>query len=139
MRRTSLAKPSKGETAPKFLRGASLRKVVFERDQGVCALCGLDTAALEAAIVAIPCHTEARGYWRSHVLRKEGWPTKGSLWLADHIVPVAEGGGDLGMDNLRTLCHKCHLKETRELRKRLSKETRRAAKLSAARVLRERE
>jgi len=32
----------------------------------------------------------------------------GGLWDADHIVPVKEGGGLCGLDNLRTLCIKCH-------------------------------
>jgi 5-methylcytosine-specific restriction endonuclease McrA len=42
-----------------------------------------------------------------------------SLWDADHIVPVAEGGGECDLSNLRTLCLKCHRQATAELRKRL--------------------
>lgn len=30
----------------------------------------------------------------------------------DHIVPVVEGGGQLGPDNLQTLCHECHVAKT---------------------------
>jgi hypothetical protein len=41
------------------------------------------------------------------------------LWQADHIVPVAEGGADLGLENLRTLCTPCHVRATTALRARL--------------------
>jgi 5-methylcytosine-specific restriction protein A len=37
------------------------------------------------------------------------------LWEMDHIVPVVEGGGSCGLENLRTLCWTCHRRETREL------------------------
>lgn len=37
------------------------------------------------------------------------------FWDVDHIVPVAEGGGDAGPDGLRTLCIKCHRGETAAL------------------------
>ena len=30
------------------------------------------------------------------------------LWQADHIIPVAEGGGLCGLENMRTLCTFCH-------------------------------
>jgi len=33
----------------------------------------------------------------------------------DHIIPVCEGGGCCGLDNLRTLCNSCHRKETNKL------------------------
>jgi hypothetical protein len=47
--------------------------------------------------------------------------TEGQFWQADHIVPVAEGGGLCGIENLRTLCTVCHLRETADLKKRLKK------------------
>jgi 5-methylcytosine-specific restriction endonuclease McrA len=49
--------------------------------------------------------------WRLH--------NRKSLWDAHHIVPVAEGGGECDLSNLRTLCLKCHRSYTAELRKRL--------------------
>jgi 5-methylcytosine-specific restriction endonuclease McrA len=44
-----------------------------------------------------------------------------SLWDADHIVPVAEGGGQCDLANMRTLCLKCHRQATEALRLRLRK------------------
>lgn len=41
-------------------------------------------------------------------------------WQADHIVPVVEGGGECGLENIRTLCTPCHKEETAALRKRLT-------------------
>lgn len=49
-------------------------------------------------------------------------------WQADHIVPVAEGGGGCGLDGYRTLCTKCHQLETNALRRRLKE--RRATQLT---------
>jgi 5-methylcytosine-specific restriction enzyme A len=42
-----------------------------------------------------------------------------SLWDADHILPVAEGGGECDLGNLRTLCLICHREQTLLLQKRL--------------------
>ena len=52
-----------------------------------------------------------------------GWDT-GAIWHMDHIVPVVEGGGACGLENLRTLCICCHKKETRELARRLAEQRR---------------
>ncbi len=45
-----------------------------------------------------------------------------SLWDADHILPVAEGGGECDLDNIRTLCIRCHKAVTIQLRARLSQQ-----------------
>ena len=45
-----------------------------------------------------------------------------SLWDADHILPVAEGGGQCDLENLRTLCLLCHREVTADLRRRLRRE-----------------
>ena len=53
-------------------------------------------------------------------LRITSWHTlTRSLWQADHIVPVAEGGGECGLDGYRTLCIGCHQGATQALRARL--------------------
>lgn len=38
----------------------------------------------------------------------------------DHVIPVAEGGGVCGPDNLRLLCLACHKRESRNLSQRLT-------------------
>lgn len=63
------------------------RKCVWARDQGKCELC--------------PATSSHRG--ASHE------------WQADHRVPVVEGGGACGLENLRTLCTACHRLETAKL------------------------
>ena len=68
------------------------RRCVWARDHGVCAACGVVSS------------------------RRDG-----SAWQADHIVPVAEGGGSCGLEGLRTLCRLCHQSATSALRKRLAK------------------
>lgn len=40
----------------------------------------------------------------------------------DHIVPVCEGGGFCGPENLRTLCPRCHRQETEKLNTRLKRQ-----------------
>jgi 5-methylcytosine-specific restriction endonuclease McrA len=40
--------------------------------------------------------------------RKINHKLGGGLWDADHIIPVKDGGGCSGLENLRTLCISCH-------------------------------
>jgi hypothetical protein len=42
-----------------------------------------------------------------------------SLWDADHVTPVAEGGGQCDLSNMRTLCLLCHREATAGLRARM--------------------
>jgi 5-methylcytosine-specific restriction protein A len=93
-----------------------VRDRVFARDGGVCADCGADTVRIFAAL------KRARGKAREEGLRFYGMRTissRHSLWDADHIVPVAEGGGQCDLGNLRTLCVTCHRAATAKLRERL--------------------
>ena len=53
-----------------------------------------------------------------------GMDTWHGRWEADHIIPVSEGGGLCGLEGYRTLCKKCHGKESGELRKRLNERKR---------------
>jgi 5-methylcytosine-specific restriction protein A len=95
-----------------------LRDQVFARDRGLCAACGADTIAIYAAL------KRARGPARAAGLSLYGMKTissRRSLWDADHIRPVAEGGGQCDLDNLRTLCLPCHREATAQLRLRLKK------------------
>ncbi len=92
-----------------------LRERVFRRDKGVCALCKVDTVEAHLQL------KRARGIRRQERLKKWGLRamTRRSLWDADHILPVAEGGGECDLENIRTLCLICHRRATEELRARL--------------------
>ncbi len=92
-----------------------LRERVFERDRGVCALCGIDCTAEANHLRRLRGAARERGYgaWG---LRPRA---RRSLWDADHIVPVVEGGGECDLNNIRTLCLKCHRDVTAQLRARL--------------------
>ena len=94
---------------------AYLREQVFLRDHGICAECSVDTVAAYRLLRA------SRGNSRRSLLEYWGLKrySRKSLWDADHIKPVAEGGGECDLDNLRTLCLRCHRAATLELRRRL--------------------
>lgn len=124
-----------------------LRQACWERDKGVCVLCGCDTEkvrrvfghAAEAYLrLNFPRITERRG-WAFHLHGSQGgvrpvfalfiglgW-TRGrlensdSLWDADHVTPVVEGGGLCDGDGVRTLCLPCHKAETKALAQRRAK------------------
>lgn len=63
-----------------------VRREVKRRDKGICRLCGVNV-------------TKARRQWE-----------------ADHIIPVADGGGECGLENYRLLCRPCHVRVTLEWR-----------------------
>jgi 5-methylcytosine-specific restriction enzyme A len=93
-----------------------LREQVFLRDRGLCAACGTDTLAAMRRL------KRSRGTARTEALANWGLRSvsqRRTLWDADHILPVAEGGGQCDLDNLRTLCLPCHREATAQLRLRL--------------------
>ena len=92
-----------------------LRDRLFERDKGICAQCGLDCVAQLRHIKKL------RGVARAKATTEWVLGHRKSLWDADHIVPVAEGGGECDLMNMRTLCLRCHRLSTEELRQRLVK------------------
>src|ERR1017187_10892985 len=89
-----------------------LRAQVFARDRGVCVQCGLDTEAMRK--------DKRKLDYSSRRQFEKDWGLRRHLWDADHIVPVAEGGGECGLANMRTLCPKCHRATTAALRRRLA-------------------
>jgi len=93
-----------------------LREQVFARDQGICAVCGISTESLRKEFRKLDYR--ARRQFLKEWKLKEDW--RRSLWDADHLIPVAEGGGECDLANMRTLCLKCHRAATAELRKRLA-------------------
>lgn len=112
------------------------RRMVLQRDRGVCGGCGLDTVGLAREVMALYRTAGelaaqmrlVRAGLRATDLRFKGrrMDRLRPLWEADHIVPVIEGGGGVGLIGLRTLCRECHRKVTRQLMAR-----RRAAKKKA--------
>ena len=105
-----------------------LRDLVFARDRGICQSCSTDTVAAYAEL------KRSRGNARAQALALWGMNSvtaRRSLWDADHILPVAEGGGQCDLDNLRTLCLPCHREATADLRRRLCRKATAAANLSS--------
>jgi 5-methylcytosine-specific restriction endonuclease McrA len=102
---------------------AYLRDQVFLRDKGICAHCTVDTTAAARKL------RHARADRRAELLRHWGLRTRSrkSLWDADHILPVIEGGGECDLSNIRTLCLRCHRVATKQLRERI-----RQAKLASS-------
>jgi 5-methylcytosine-specific restriction endonuclease McrA len=92
-----------------------MREQVFLRDRGVCAACRIDTA------VELRRMKRSRGARRAELMAHWGLKTRmrRSLWDADHILPVTEGGGECDLDNIRTLCLRCHHEATKKLRERM--------------------
>lgn len=93
---------------------AYLREQVFKRDRGICSACAVDTVR-EARKLRY-----ARGENRISLLQHWGLRRRSrkSLWDADHIVPVIEGGGECDLENIRTMCLRCHRRATLQLRQR---------------------
>ncbi len=92
-----------------------LREQVLLRDRGICACCGIDT------IAALRRLRHSRGANRQALLQYWGFNgrIRTSLWDADHILPVAEGGGECDLKNIRTLCLRCHRRATAQLHERI--------------------
>lgn len=130
------------------------RQQVKKRDKGICAECSLDCLAEEAEMRRLLSLTgwNYQHYCRSKQtyititldekvqaeidlkeLRKRNKASKSrrSLWDMDHNKPVVEGGGECGLDNLRTLCIPCHKKATKDLAARRAVQ-RKKDKLDAA-------
>jgi len=91
-----------------------LRDCVLKRDRAVCAVCRTDTHEAWLRL------KRARGQRRADMLAKWNLTkmNRRTLWDADHIVPVVEGGGECDLSNIRTLCLRCHGQATQALRER---------------------
>lgn len=106
----------------------SLRRAVFDRDKGVCACCGADTEQIKR----IMSHAQ-HGYdklthglikhsgwqdWPSYVIglvfQRVGFNQSKTLWEADHIKEVCNGG-EGSLENIQTLCVPCHKAKTKKM------------------------
>ena len=103
-----------------------LREHVYKRDRGICAKCGVDTRMQKIRIEDVLCMAGHDTKNPTFLALIKEWnltvhESQKSLWQADHIVAVSEGGGETGLDNIRTLCTKCHKEQTAgQARRRLA-------------------
>jgi 5-methylcytosine-specific restriction protein A len=97
--------------------GRYLRDCVFKRDKGICKICNIDTKNIAKEALELQID-KRKNYLKEHniSLKRKIWKRKhgGGLWDADHILPVKEGGGLCGLENIRTLCIKCHKQVTKD-------------------------
>lgn len=110
---------------------AGAARVVWKRDHGVCAGCGLDCEALRLELFHLRWSSveqwQQRGRELGLLVRRRGgtterWVREMRFWDVDHIVPVVAGGGSCGPENLRTMCWRCHRRETAELARKRAEE-----------------
>ena len=113
-----------------------LREMCYARDKGVCAVCFVDTKKLAREIRTLerlpnPYRRKKtkfilRPNKESIALRKTYNITPnrklhqrklgGGMWDADHVLSVRDGGGMCGLDNIQTLCIRCHKEKTKRSR-----------------------
>jgi 5-methylcytosine-specific restriction endonuclease McrA len=113
-----------------------LREQVLQRDQGICAVCKLDCGKVEKVFRSLVKKAGLKRWkWPDTIIRnpdrygaldmfRQQFPwfrPHLSAWATDHILPVVEGGGECGIENIRTLCLGCHNTASKELRERLRK------------------
>lgn len=107
---------------------ARMRAFVLKRDKGICASCGFDCVMAEQFAERLKalqrrsergnvifCFFAAAMRECGFSIRNSRWEPVRTLWEADHIKPVVEGGGGCGPENIRTLCQPCHKSATAAL------------------------
>jgi 5-methylcytosine-specific restriction endonuclease McrA len=107
-----------------YIRFGFVENQVRERDNGICSNCGVDCISMEHIVEDFKRHYLRHPHLYIGTLRESlgwWWTYNYRVWEADHIIPVCEGGGCCGLDNYRTLCLRCHKKETATLAKSRAK------------------
>ena len=88
-----------------------LRECIYKRDKGICQICEIDTKNIAKHALSLDIK-KRHEYLKEYNIstKRKIWKRKfgGGLWDADHILPVKNGGGCCGLENLRTLCISCH-------------------------------
>jgi 5-methylcytosine-specific restriction endonuclease McrA len=93
-----------------------VRQQIKKRDKGICQICGFNVL-------------QAHRQWTrskppvSDRAARRAWRTARPRWEADHIIPVADGGGECGLENYRLLCRPCHVSVTLAWRAERSQKT----------------
>jgi 5-methylcytosine-specific restriction endonuclease McrA len=88
---------------------------LFKRDKGVCAHCGLDCSQFEDASWKLRHLLRVPHPFRNYpvnLLELLGWDTAKTFWEADHVLERHDGGPHT-LENLQTLCQRCHKVKTR--------------------------
>ncbi|XP_038607651.1 DNA annealing helicase and endonuclease ZRANB3 [Tachyglossus aculeatus] len=106
-----------------------LRAKVYEAERGVCQLCNQNVQELFLRIRDAPRNQRKSLLdvtWTSQLPLEQlnemiRSPAEGQFWQADHIQPVASGGGQCPLGNLQTLCTLCHRKRTAQQAKERSR------------------
>jgi len=98
-----------------------VREKILERDRGICAACGVDCLQAERELKRLRGASRLKAFLDWGLSPGFRAATRRTLWDADHIIPVVEGGGECDLTNIRTLCLKCHRAATAELRERRRK------------------
>lgn len=110
---------------------AFLRRMVWKRDRSVCAICATNCDKWRRelrrewkGILALSSPSERQRREKGFRAAHPYFFQRETFWDADHVVPVVEGGGEAGLDNIQTLCLFCHRKKTSELNSRRARERR---------------
>lgn len=93
------------------MNGRYLRQCVYKRDKGICAICNIDTKKIAKEALKLQGNERKQFLINNKIsLKRKIWKRKdgGGLWDADHIISVKKGGGECGLENMRTLCIPCH-------------------------------
>ncbi|KAI8503989.1 Swi SNF matrix associated, actin dependent regulator of chromatin [Branchiostoma belcheri] len=108
------------------------RQQLRDTEFGVCQICGTNMRQIFQQVKDLPM-SERKVFLKTTPLSSLPTaqlnkiiadPKEGQFWHADHIVPVADGGGLCSLDNFRTLCVACHRKQNRERRSAQKQERR---------------
>lgn len=92
-----------------------LRQCVRERDKEICAACGLDCKALRIELRKLKKTDPAAWLAKCEEYSIPKHRRNKSLFDAEHVIPVCEGGGESGLQNLISLCLPCHRISTNAL------------------------
>ena len=108
-----------------------VRMKVYERDQGVCAVCHIATDQVERMFGTLrdlaqghygegarPGFPELQGFVVKIQRILKIW-SRSTYWDADHIKGVAEGGGECSLKGYQTLCIWCHKAKSAKARRKV--------------------
>jgi len=106
----------------------NIRTAIFALEGGQCSLCNVDAQQIYEQVLALQPSERLNkllgAKWKlprsaCAVQKLLNNPKEGDFWQVDHIKAVSTGGGNCGLENLRTLCVPCHQRETEKLRSTL--------------------